>query len=49
MARGRDEVTALIEAHGDHPVLYFIPDDGAFSVDAPTFDRDGEGNDCFML
>jgi hypothetical protein len=37
-----------IATHGDHPVMFAIPDEGAFNVALPRFDSDGEDG-CFLF
>ncbi len=42
------ELERLIAEHGDHPVLTAWPDIGAFDIDLPRFDSDGD-DACFLL
>jgi hypothetical protein len=39
----------MIGKRGDLAVMVAIADDGAYAVDAPHFDTDGAGDDCFIV
>lgn len=43
------ELQALVAKHGDQPVMVALPDDGSFAASTPSFDSDGEGDDCFII